>query len=489
MRPSIKFLNEHLIKQIISEAREILNKVGVEIHNDEVLTMLADHGAVVDNVKKNVLFKDDLIDKSLDSAQSAFKLYNIYGDETHHFTNDNVYFTPGSAALNILDYNTGKMRKPVTDDYIKYVKLVNRLENIESQSTALIPSDVHENISDSYRLFLSLLFGEKPVVTGTFTINSFNVMKDLQLAVRGSEKALAEKPLTIFSCCPTSPLKWSEVTSQNVVDCARLLIPIEFISMPLSGFMAPVSLVGTLVQHTAETLSGIVISQLANPGAPFLYGGSPAIFDVRYETTPMGAIETMMIDCAYNEIGKFLGLPTQAYISLSDTKQLDAQAGLETGIGATLAALAGINNISGPGMLDFESCQSLEKLVLDNEICGMTVRLLKGIEPKEDFPALPIFQELLKEQHLLISKHTRKYLKSELTFPSRVIDRANRGRWEKEGSLTLGERAGQEISKHLNNYKPSEIPDTVKQDMINLMKAEALRHGQDKLPEFRDHEF
>jgi len=158
-------------------------------------------------------------------------------------------------------------------------------------------------------------------------------------------------------------------------------------------------------------------------------------------------------------------------------------------MGATLAALSGINNISGPGMLDFESCQSLEKLVLDNEICGMTVRLLKGIEPREDFPALPIFQELLKEQHLLISKHTRTYLKSELTFPSRVIDRANRGRWEKEGGLTLGERAGQEISKHLNNYKPSEMPETVKQDMIKLMEAEALRHGQEKLPEFGDHEY
>ena len=489
MRPSIKFLNEHLIKQIITEAREILNQIGVEIHNDGVLNMLADHGAAVDNANKQVRFTDELIDKSLDSAQSTFKLYNIYGEETHHFAEDNVYFTPGSAALNILDYNTGKMRKPLTDDYIKYVKLVNRLENIQSQSTAFIPSDVHENISDSYRLFLNLLFGEKPVVTGTFTIDSFTIMKDLQLAVRGSEKDLAEKPLTIFSCCPTSPLKWSDVTSQNVIDCARYLIPIEFIAMPLSGFMAPVTLVGTLVQHTAETLSGIVFHQLANPGAPFLYGGSPAIFDVRYETTPMGAIETMMIDCAYNEIGKFMGFPTQAYISLSDAKQLDAQAGLETGIGATLAALAGINNISGPGMIDFESCQSLEKLVLDNEICAMTTRLLHGIEPKEDFPALPIFRELLQEQHLLISKHTRKYLKSELTFPARVIDRANRGRWEKEGSLTLGERAVGEINRHLNNYKPTEIPDTVKQDMIKLMKAEALRYGQDKLPEFTDHEY
>jgi trimethylamine--corrinoid protein Co-methyltransferase len=489
MRPSVQFLTESLIKQILSEAREILNKLGVEIHNDQVLKLLADHGAVVDKDKKHVLFNDELIDQSLKTTQSDFKMYDIYGDQTHHFTNDNVYFTPGSAALNILDYNTGKMRKPVTDDYINYVKLVNQLENLASQSTAFIPSDVHDNISDSYRLFLSLLFGEKPVVTGTFTIDAFNVMKDMQMAVRGSEKELAEKPLTIFSCCPTSPLKWSDVTSQNVLDCAHYSIPIEFISMPLSGFMAPVSLVGTLVQHTAETLSGIVIHQLANPGAPFLYGGSPAIFDVRYETTPMGAIETMMIDCAYNEIGKFLELPTQAYISLSDTKQLDAQAGLETGIGATLAALSGINNISGPGMLDFESCQSLEKLVLDNEICGMTSRLLNGIEPREDFPALPLFQELLQEQHLLISKHTRKHLKSELTFPARVIDRANRGRWEKEGSLTLGERAGQEITKHLKNYKPTELPDAVKQEMINLMKAEALRHGQDKLPEFGDNEY
>ena len=119
--------------------------------------------------------------------------------------------------------------------------------------------------------------------------------------------------------------------------------------MPLSGFMAPVTLVGSLVQHTAETLSGVVISQLASPGAPALYGGSPAIFDIRYETTPMGAVETMMIDCAYSEIGKHLGLPTQAYIGLSDAKQLDAQAGLETSMGATLAALAGINSVSGPG--------------------------------------------------------------------------------------------------------------------------------------------
>ena len=252
--------------------------------------------------------------------------------------------------------------------------------------------------------------------------------------------------------------------------------------MPLSGFVAPVTLVGTLVQHTAETISGIVISQLTNPGTPVLYGGSPAVFDVRYETTPMGAVETMMIDCAYNEIGKHLGLPTQAYIGLSDAKQLNAQAGLESSMGATLAALAGINNISGPGMLDFESCLSLEKLVVDNEICGMALRLVKGIEPKEDFPALPRFEELLKEQHLLISKHTRRYLKEEHYLPGPTIDRANRSRWEQEGGLTLGERAHAEVERYMANYQPSSLSEDIQAELTRLMNTEAARYGMDGLP-------
>jgi trimethylamine--corrinoid protein Co-methyltransferase len=226
-----------------------------------------------------------------------------------------------------------------------------------------------------------------------------------------------------------------------------------------------------------------VLSQLSNPGTPLLYGGSPAVFDVRYETTPMGAIETMMIDCAYNEIGKFLGLPTQAYISLSDAKNLDAQAGMESGIGATLAVLSGINSISGPGMLDFESCQSLEKLVLDNELCGMSYRLIEGIEVREDFPAQPLFEELLQEQHLLISEHTRHYLRQEHFFPGPVIDRANRARWMEEGSLTLGERAHQQVEKLLQSYQPSKLPSETKKSLIELMEAEAKKHGQAKLPE------
>jgi trimethylamine--corrinoid protein Co-methyltransferase len=483
MRPTVSFLDRELIELIVSEGRELICQLGVTIHNKNVIALLGDHGARVDKDAAKVYYTPDLIDRSLDAAPSGFKLYDSLGKEAVDLSGFNVNFTPGSAAINILDGQTEKIRRPNTEDYIRYAQLMGGMQYIASQATAMIPSDVHERISDSYRLYLSLMNCAKPVVTGAFTIDAFTVMKDMQVVVRGSEKELAAKPLTVFSCCPTSPISWSDVTSQNVVDCAKYGIPVEYISMPLSGFMAPVTLVGSLVQHTAETLSGLVISQLTNPGAPVLYGGSPAIFDVRYETTPMGAVGTMMMDCAYNEIGKYLGLPTQAYIGLSDAKLLDAQAGLESSMGATLAALAGINNVSGPGMLDFESCFSLEKLVLDNEICGMTKRMIQGIEPKEDFPSLPRFEELIKEQHLLISDHTRKYLREEIYFPGPVIDRANRSRWLEEGSTRLRDRARAEIERILAAHEPVGLDKEVTRELTHLMTTEAKRFGMDGLPD------
>jgi trimethylamine--corrinoid protein Co-methyltransferase len=347
----------------------------------------------------------------------------------------------------------------------------------------LVASDVPEAISDSYRLFLGLLHCEKPAVTGAFTIEGFKVIRDLLLAVCGTADELAARPVAMLTCCPTAPLRWTDEGSRNLMDCARLRIPVEIIPVPLTGFMAPVTLVGTLIQHTVEVLSGVVIAQLIQPGTPLLFGGSPAIFDVRYETTPMGAIEATMLTCAAAEIGRRLGLPTQGYIALSDSKALDAQAGLETGIGATLAAMTGIDNVSGPGMLDFENCQSLEKLVVDHEICLMTDRLRAGIEPREDFPSRALFEELLAEKHLLIADHTRRHLRSELTFPGPTIDRTSRARWSEEGAATLGENASREVERVIAEFTPSCLGDDEKRQLEEVMTAAAHAAGMDTLPE------
>jgi trimethylamine--corrinoid protein Co-methyltransferase len=167
---------------------------------------------------------------------------------------------------------------------------------------------------------------------------------------------------------------------------------------------------------------------------------------------------------------------------MSDAKRLDAQAGLETSMGATLAALAGTNNISGPGILDFINTQSLEKLVVDNEICGMTFRMLQGIQPREDFPALPLFQEFQRDKHLLIADHTRRYLRDEIRFPGPVIDRANRARWEDDGKTTLRERASSEVQRIVQEAKPSRLDEAVKGQLVERMEAAAKEAGMDALP-------
>lgn len=477
-----------MIQQIISEARDILCNLGVKIYHKQLVSLLADHGADVEKNQQHVRFTNDMIDKALKTVPSSFKLYDVIGKETCDFSDHNVYFTPASSALNILEmdlsHNASQIRLPNTSDYVRYVKVVNQLNYITSQSTAFVPADISEKISDSYRLYLGILYGEKPIVTGTFSDSGFSIMKEFQVAVRGSEKELKEKPFTIFTCCPTTPLKWGERSCYDIINCGRSGIPVELIPMPLAGFTSPVTLAGSLVGHTAENLSGIVVSQLSNPGAPLLYGGAAAAFDMRYGTTPLGAVESQMMACAYNEIGKYLGIPTQAYIALSDAKTLDTQAGAETSMGAAMAAFSGINSVSGPGMLDFVNCFSIEKLIVDNEICGMTYRMLNGIEPKEDFPTLPLYRELLKEKHLLTSQHTRRYFKEEHYFPGKVIDRSSRSKWEEQGRPTPIKQAHTEINRLLNSYQQqvSQLSKDVKKHLTEIMESEARRCGMDKLP-------
>jgi trimethylamine--corrinoid protein Co-methyltransferase len=247
--------------------------------------------------------------------------------------------------------------------------------------------------------------------------------------------------------------------------------------MPLTGATAPITLAGALVQLTAENLSGVVIHQLAHPGSPIIFGGSPAAFDMRKGTPPMGAVETMMINAAHVQIGKHLGLPTHSYLGLSDAKIVDGQAGLETGMGALVAALAGANVISGPGMLNFESCQSLEKLVLDNEICGLALRMVRGVEARGDRLAGDLYGDIYHGSHFLTSKETLRWFREELSQPGSVIDRDTYDVWMHQGKKSAWDRACQEVERILSSHKVEPLPEDSLQALMSVMKDDARRMG------------
>jgi len=466
-----------LLLKIRYEAFQVLEDVGFLLELEEAFDHLQKFGCRIDRQNRRVFIPADVTLKALDSAPKEITIYDRTGNTAAVLKNNNVHFDPGSAAINLLDYDTGKQRKPRLPDLIDLAKIVSQMSNFALQSTAIVPGEVPDEIADSIRLYAALKYCPKPVITGTFRRGSFQVMKEMLIAVRGSANALKAKPLAIFDCCPSPPLMWSELTAAAVMDCALVGIPAEFVSMPLMGATAPVTYTGALIQHTAEDLSGVVLAQACKEGAPVIYGGSPSVFDMRQGTTPMGAIETMLFDAAYAQIGKSYGLPIHAYMGLSDSRNVDYQGGLETGMGAMLAAAAGINVVSGAGMMDFESCQSWEKLVVDNDICGMALHLCQGIAPLTDSLGYDLIKQYGVTGDFLKSPETRKFYRSQQYFPSAVIERSAGGM---ESGQTAYQRAHSRVQQLLTS-----APDLLSGESLDkiqsLMSAEAAKFGLRKL--------
>jgi trimethylamine--corrinoid protein Co-methyltransferase len=482
MRPKLNMLSDELVEQIIAEGLELLIDPGVRVHNKEALELLGDAGADVDLETQIAKIPEPIVRQALATRPSEFYLYDLNGERVVHYGGDSVQFDPGSAAITILDSETQEQRVPVTDDFVKFVKLVETIPQLDAQSTAMICADVPEEIGDLYRLYLALNYMRKPIITGAFRKDTWWTMKDMLVAMVGSEEALAEKPVAVFDVCPSPPLLWSDLTCQNMIDCARYSIPSELVSMPLAGATAPVTLAGAVVQHTAECLSGVTICQLAQEGAPIVWGGSPAAFDMREGTTPMGAVGTWMIDSAYTQVGKALGMPTHAYLGMSDAKVVDAQCGLESAGGAILAALAGVNMVSGAGMMDFESCQSYEKLVIDAEIIGMAKRLIEGVVARDEPIALGLMRKLGHRADYLAQTHTLKWFDKELYIPSAVIDRGSLDAWKRKGSKTAWERAKDRVNELLASYQPPSITDELRTELRDIATKAAQRFGMDELP-------
>jgi len=483
MQPQLRILSPECIPQIIDEAFQLLMKPGIKVQLKEARELLADAGARVDEDQQVVHIPIEVARKALESVPNEFYLYNQDGEPTVHYGGDSVHFDPGSSGVNVLDAESGQHRPATTHDLIKVIKTADSLWQYDAQSTALVCSEIPKEIGDLYRLYLVLLFSKKPVVTGAFSSENTSIMIDMLAIFAGGRDALAQKPTAVFDVCPSPPLIWSQFGSQSLIDLARAGIPAQIVSMPLAGAAAPVTLLGSVVQHAAECISGMTIHQLVRPGSPIVWGGAPAIMDMRQGTTPMGAVETAMIDAAYAQVGKMFDFPTHAYMGASDAKVVDYQAGMESSTTAMIGALAGINMISGAGMLDFLACVSPEKLLIDAEAIGMAKRMLKGMLVHTKTLATEMFEGINFKGDFLKQRFTRQLIREEQYLPSVVIDRGSIRTWEQTGTTDTFARAKTQLQDMMHAYEPPNLPDEQVAELQNLVSSLAEEAGMDRLPE------
>lgn len=471
MRPTLQVIADDLIVQIIDEAKRILAEIGLEVRGSGLRARLLDAGLKQDPQSGRVLFPPEVVDRAIAGAPASFTLYNRNGQPHAGLGGDRVHFVPGSSGLRVLDYHSGQTRPATTADFVQYVRLADTLEHIAYLATAFSTHDIEAGVSDAWRLYLCLTNSLRPVVSGAFTEHGVPRMARMMELFRHNRADLIARPMSIFTITATGFFRYGEDSCQNLLDCVEAGIPIEIVPVTLMGLIAPVTPVGATVFHTADVLGGLTMAQLVKPGAPVLFGGAPATFHMKTAASPMAAIEALQLDVAYAAVGKYLGLPTQAYMALSDAKVLDAQAGAETFGSALLAAQAGINSVSGPGMLDYVLVFSPEKLVFDNEMCGQALQFARQIQPMEDLPTVGLVRQLLDEQHLLTSPHTLKHWPEQLYLPGPTVERLTREDWLKTGQESLPERAHAEVTRRLAAYTPPETDARIEAELRRLIRT------------------
>ena len=480
MQPGLSLLEPQLIDRIVAEAFALISERGVTVQARVAAELLSGAGARVENGIAHI--PESLARRTIEKVPREFSLYNRAGEPAVKYGGNNVQFVSGSSCVHVLDPDTLEHRMTHAADLVRLVQVAEMLPQYAAQSTAVVCNEVPKGMGDLYRLFVVLRYSNKPIVTGAFSPHTAPIMIELLAADSGGYAALRAEPRAIFDVCPSPPLHWSEFAAQNLVDLARAWVPAEIISVPLAGAASPVTLAGTIVQHAAECISGITLHQLAQPGAPVVWGGAPAIFDMRSGITAMGAMETCMLNVACAQVAKSFGLPTHGYLIGSDAKSIDAQAGQESGVAALMGALGGINMISGAGMLDSLACHSAEKLVLDAESIAMAQRLLEGVQVRTETLALDMFAKAGAQGDFLKLPETRKLFRQEQHIPTKVIDRGSLHSWEETGKKDAFGRAKERVDELVAAYKRPELRAEVDQGLWSIVKEQAKREGVESLP-------
>lgn len=487
MQPKLSLLNDELISRILAEAYQLMIKPGIKVQNAEARQLLAEAGSHVDEETMIVRIPEQIVRKALETVPREFFLFDYDGNPKVQYGGDAVQFDPGSSGVTILDPITLEHKTAETADLIRIIKVAESLPQYDAQSTAIVCHDVPKELHDLYRLFLVMLYSKKPIVTGAFTNATVHHMIDMLAIFAGGREKLREQPRAVFDVCPSPPLIWSNFGAGNLITLARAGIPAEIVSMPLAGAASPVTLLGSVTQHAAECLSGITIHQLAHAGSPIVWGGAPAIFDMRKGSTPFGAVETAMIDSSYAQVGKSLGLPTHAYLGATEAKVLDTQAGLESGVGAMIGALSGINMISGSGMLDSLMCQSPEKLVTDAEGVAMAKRMVQGMKIHTETLATEFYEGVnFKGGDFLKQRITMQLFQKEQHMPGKVIDRDSMRGWKESGSMDTFTRAKIRVDEILASYRRPELELVKEAELHAFVLDLAKKAGIEHLPMLED---
>lgn len=464
-----KPLSEDDIRRIHEASLTVLERTGIEVMPSECRDIFRAAGARVDENAHRVYIPRAMVEDALAKAPKEVVLCGRDPKHDLYLGGTRVYMGTGGAAVQVLDPETGRVRESTLRDVAAIARLVDALDNIHFYLRPCVARDIPIELLDINTYYACLANTTKHVTGNCFTVSSVRDVVEMASLIVGSREALRERPIiSVTNCWTVSPLRYAPETVAVLTEVVRQDIPVFLSSAPQAGATAPAALAGTLVQINAEELSGVVYTQLVRPGARIILGYVPSVSDLRTGNFVGGAAEFALMHAAAAQLGQFYGLPVYNSSGLTDAKIPDIQAGYEKGITGLAAALAGANYIHhAAGFLESMLTVAYEQYVIDDDINGAVMRMVRGIEVNDETLSVDVIDEVCRGRgdeppagHFLGTTQSLKLMHSEYYYPHSA-DRRRRRDWEDDGSLDMWEVARRQALHILATHRPTPLPPEV----------------------------
>jgi trimethylamine--corrinoid protein Co-methyltransferase len=474
----LEVLSRQEIERIHAASIEILADIGIKVDYGKARDLFRQAGAQVDEDMHAVHIPARLVEWALEQAPSSFTLYGNDPDFQVEVGRDSVCFAGLGTPTHILDIDTGERREVSLADVHRHIKIINGLDHIHNSQMDIWPADVPMTSIHAEAIVAWASHSHKSFGMGCYGfLPTWDMMRMMSIAVGGKEE-LRARPRFFAICSVNSPLQMIQMQAEGLLICAEYGQPVAMSPEAIAGATAPVTLAGLLAQQNANILAHIILAQIARPGTPVLYGTVSTIANMRLGTVALGAVETGLITAASAQLARHYGVPCRSVGGVTESKLEDVQAGLERAVTLLPAVLSGVNFITCGGTLDSTMLESHLLLALDDEICGMMLRMAEGIAVTNDTIAMDVIRQVNFAGNYLIEQHTRRRFRQEHYIP-RLLVREGYQVWENEGGKTVLDRARERVREILDAHQPRELDPAVEKDLNQYLEKTRARSIED----------
>ncbi len=480
-------LSAEQVERIYEAALTVLEETGIEVQPSACREVWRKAGARLDLERNRVFVPRRLVQEALGTAAREVRLCGQLPEHDLDLGGTRVYLGTGGAAVKILDLD-GRVRESRLQDIFDIGRLVQALANIHFYLRPVVARDIPVDALDLNTFYAAVAATPKHVMGNSFSPASVSQIVRLGSLIAGSEAALRERPFISWTNCWTvSPLRYATETVETLDEIVRQGMPVVISSAPQAGATSPVTLAGTLVQLTAEELSGVTYINLMAPGHPVILGYVPSVADLRTGGFTGGSPEFALMNAAAAQLARRIGVPVYNSSGLSDSKVPDIQAGYEKGLSTGTAALAGANFVHhSAGFLESMLTVAYEQYVIDDDVNGAAMRMVRGIEVSDESLAVDVIHEVCTgEGHFLGHPQTLSHMNSEYLYPHSA-DRNTRDNWESAGALDMRDRARQRARELLTTQWPAHLADEtdarLRAEFDILLPRERMRPARASVP-------